>query len=93
MLTCSKEQSRQFGFLRFSALEDAEAFMDRNYPILYLYGDTSKASDDPDEPKVRITYGRERRENKTDDSDWLCSSVSDPCCTRRHPLTHEVPHQ
>ena len=76
MLTLPKEQSREFGFLRFSTVEDAQAFMDRNYPILYLYGDSSKANGDPNEPKVRISFGRERKENRSDEADWNCSSVS-----------------
>lgn len=69
------EQSRQFGFLRFAAVEDAETFMDRNYPVLYLYGDSNKASNDPDECKVKISYGRERKENKSEEGDWNCSAV------------------
>ena len=73
----SKEQSRGFGFLRFSTIDDAISFMDRNYPNLYLYGDSSKASSDPDEAKVRISYGRERRDNRNDEADWICSSVCD----------------
>jgi hypothetical protein len=71
----SKEQSRQFGFLRFANLEDAESFMDKNYPILYLYGDSEKSSGNPEECKVRILYGKERKENKSEEADWNCSSV------------------
>lgn len=69
------EQSRQFGFLRFSTLQEAEAFMDRNYPVLYLYGDSSKSNGDAS--KVRIAFGRERKEqSRNDDADWICSMVS-----------------
>jgi hypothetical protein len=47
--------------------------MDRNYPTLYLYGDGSSKSD---ASKVRIAYGRERKEaTKGDDGDWICANV------------------
>ena len=50
--------------------------MDRNYPMLYLYGDGRKATGDPDEAKVRLSYGKERKDPRSDDADWICSSVS-----------------
>lgn len=69
------EQSRQFGFLRFSTLEEAEEFMDRNYPVIYLYGDGNKSSNG-DASKVRIAFGRERKEqSRNDDGDWACPVV------------------
>lgn len=71
----SLEQSRQFGFLRFSSLDEAMAFMDRNYPTVYLYGDTTKATGDPDQVKVRLSYGKERKDPRGEDGDWVCSSV------------------
>lgn len=74
----SIEQSRGFGFLRFSSVEDATSFMDRNHGTLYLYGDSSKGSGDPEEAKVRISYGKERRDNRNDEPDWICSSVRGP---------------
>jgi hypothetical protein len=69
------EQSRQFGFLRFPSLEAAVSFMDRNFPILYLYGDSSKSNGDPDQAKVRLSYGKERKEPRSEEGDWVCSSV------------------
>jgi hypothetical protein len=69
------EQSRQFGFLRFPSLDAAMSFMDRNYPILYLYGDNSKANGDSDQAKVRLSYGKERKEPRTEEGDWVCPSV------------------
>jgi len=50
--------------------------MDRNYPILYLYGDGSKSNGDAS--KVHIAFGREKREatNRSDDEDWICAVVS-----------------
>ncbi|KIX06174.1 uncharacterized protein Z518_04148 [Rhinocladiella mackenziei CBS 650.93] len=66
------KQSRQFGFLRFSTLEVAEDFMDQNYPFLYLYGDSNKSNGDAS--KVRIAFGRERKDvSRSDDADWICS--------------------
>ncbi len=50
--------------------------MNRNHGTLYLYGDSSKGSGDPEEAKVRLSFGRERRDNRSDDADWICSSVS-----------------
>ena len=68
------EQSRQFGFLRFSALQEAEVFMDRNYPTLYLYGDNNKSN--ADASKVRIAFGRERKDpGRGDDAEWICANV------------------
>lgn len=69
------EQSRQFGFLRFSSLEDAVSFMDRNYPSIYLYGDSTKAENHSTHAKVRINYGKERKDIREDENDWICSSV------------------
>ena len=84
MLILCKEQSREFGFLRFSTLDDAQTFMDRHHPVLYLYGDSTKANGDPNEARVRISYGRERKENKTDEADWSCSSVSNTSHAMKH---------
>ena len=74
-LSPRSEQSRQYGFLRFATLEEAEIFMERNYPILYLYGDSSKNHGDADECRVRISYGKERRDNRSADADWICPTV------------------
>jgi len=51
--------------------------MDRNYPVLYLYGDSSQSKGNPDEAKVRIAYGRERKDanRSSDDRDWICKVV------------------
>ncbi|EXJ85572.1 hypothetical protein A1O1_05937 [Capronia coronata CBS 617.96] len=66
------KQSRGFGFLRFSSQEQAEDFMDRNYPFLYLYGDNDKSNGDSS--KVRIAFGRERKEPvRSEDADWICT--------------------
>lgn len=68
------EQSRGFGFLRFSNLQQAESFMDKHYPFLYLYGDYDKS---PGVCKVRLAFGRERKEvPRPDEDDWICSMVS-----------------
>ncbi|KIW88715.1 uncharacterized protein Z519_10761 [Cladophialophora bantiana CBS 173.52] len=66
-------QSRRFGFLRFGTLQEAEAFMDRNYPIIYLYGDSNKSNGDAS--KVRITFSRERKDpRRSDGPDWICDT-------------------
>ncbi|KIW78199.1 hypothetical protein Z517_08032 [Fonsecaea pedrosoi CBS 271.37] len=67
------KQSRRFGFIRFGAVQEAEAFMDRNYPILYLYGDNNKSNGSA--AKVRITFSRERKDpRRTEEPDWICDS-------------------
>ncbi|KAJ9630232.1 hypothetical protein H2204_008593 [Knufia peltigerae] len=69
------KQSRQFGFLRFPTVQDAEEFMDRNYPVLYLYGNDELSTGDAS--KVRITFGRERKEaHRTEDADWICPNCN-----------------
>lgn len=56
-------------------MEQAEDFMDQNYPTIYLYGDSNKSSGEPDEFKVRISYGKDRRDDRVDETDWICPSV------------------
>ncbi|RMZ80088.1 hypothetical protein DV737_g3140, partial [Chaetothyriales sp. CBS 132003] len=70
------KRPRGFGFLRFASLDHAQAFMARHHPVLYLYGDsdTSRAHTDPDSARVRLSYGRERKEARTDEADWTCAS-------------------
>ena len=70
------EQSRQFGFLRFTSGKEAETFMDKNYPTIYLYGSDGTGGG-PDEAKVRIAYGRERKDaSRNEEADWTCKVVS-----------------
>lgn len=73
-LTNPTGQSRQFGFLRFATLDEAEAFMDANYPMIYLYGSSDHALSS-EEAKVRIAFGRERKDARADDGDWICKIV------------------
>jgi hypothetical protein len=55
-------------------VQDAEVFMDRNYPTLYLYGDDNQFNEDT--LKVRIAFGRERKDQiRSDDADWICANV------------------
>ncbi|RMZ92213.1 hypothetical protein DV736_g519, partial [Chaetothyriales sp. CBS 134916] len=70
------KRPRGFGFLRFGSLDDAQAFMARHQPVLYLYGDSdsNRAHTDPDSARVRISYGRERKEGRAEEADWTCSS-------------------
>lgn len=71
------EQSRGFGFLRFGTLEESKAFVERNYPKIYLYGNSPTDNDD-ETAKVRIAYSRERddrpRADKAD-GEWVCKIV------------------
>lgn len=73
------EISRQLGFLRFSSLEDSRAFVERNFPAIYLYGPNS--SDGDRGAKVRIAYSRERedRARARAEGDWTCKMVSLLC--------------
>ncbi|KAL2008987.1 hypothetical protein VTN00DRAFT_7181 [Thermoascus crustaceus] len=64
--------SRQLGFLRFSSLEDSRAFVERNFPAIYLYGPNSGGDDRG--AKVRIAFSRERedRNRARAEGDWTC---------------------
>ncbi|KPI44528.1 putative RNA-binding protein [Cyphellophora attinorum] len=66
------KKSRQFGFLRFPTIEDAEDFMHRNYPSIYLYGNDDDRHSSAEVSKVRLTFSRERRDKTYDDNDWIC---------------------
>ena len=72
------EVSRGFGFLRFSTLDKAKAFVERSHPMIYLYGNSSTDGDDS-AAKVRIAFSRERddrsRGEKTE-GEWVCKIVS-----------------
>lgn len=72
------ELSRGFGFLRFSTIDKAKAFVERNHPMIYLYGNGSTDGDDS-AAKVRIAFSRERddrsRGEKTE-GEWVCKIVS-----------------
>lgn len=64
-------------------MEQAQGFMDQNYPTIYLYGSNNESSGGPGEFKVRLSYGKERREPRGDDADWICPSVR-PTKPRSH---------
>ena len=71
------EASRGFGFIRFPSLEDSKAFVERNYPMIYLYGNGSTDNDDQ-AAKVRIAYSRERDDRSRGekaDGEWTCKIV------------------
>lgn len=71
------EASRGFGFLRFPDVEKAKAFVERNYPMIYLYGNSSTDSDDQ-AAKVRIAFSRERDDRNRGEKaegEWTCKIV------------------
>ncbi|KAL6713446.1 hypothetical protein ACLMJK_008911 [Lecanora helva] len=66
--------SRGFGFIRFPTLEGSKAFVERNYPTIYLYGNSTSNNDDQ-AAKVRIAFSRERDDrprNDKSDGEWTC---------------------
>lgn len=72
------EVSRGFGFLRFVTLEKSKAFVERNYPTIYLYGNES-ADGDEQAAKVRIAFSRERDDRnraEKQEGEWTCKIVS-----------------
>lgn len=77
MLIDGAEVSRQFGFLRFATLQNSRAFVERSYPMIYLYGSNS-ADDDGEGAKVRIAFSRERDERDRSErveGEWTCKIV------------------
>ena len=71
------EVSRGFGFLRFSDLEKSKAFVESNYPMIYLYGNGSTDSDDQ-AAKIRIAFSRERDDRSRGEKaegEWICKIV------------------
>jgi hypothetical protein len=49
--------------------------MERNNPLLYLYGNPNLNRDEP--AKVRIVYSREKNDTNNDgaEGDWICKVV------------------
>lgn len=48
--------------------------MDKNYPTIYIYGDSAKGNTSED-AKVRLAFGRERKEPERTEADWVCKMV------------------
>ncbi|EAA60085.1 hypothetical protein AN4850.2 [Aspergillus nidulans FGSC A4] len=63
--------SRQLGFLRFRSLNHSRAFMEQNFPTIYLCGPSAQ---DDRGTKVRIAYSREKedRAKARAEGDWTC---------------------
>ncbi|KAI9829177.1 MAG: hypothetical protein M1826_005772 [Phylliscum demangeonii] len=81
--------SRQFGFLHFTSIDAARAFLEPNYPAIYLYGNAPTASNGSSRSqavKVRVSFCRERddkeRVGKPED-EWACHVCSFPNFSRR----------
>ncbi|KAL9101017.1 MAG: hypothetical protein Q9163_003683 [Psora crenata] len=80
--------SRCFGFIRFPTFEDSRAFVERSYPIIYLYGNNT-TDNDHEAAKVRIAYSRERDDRRAEkaEGDWtckICTFLNFPGRTRCH---------
>ena len=64
--------------MRFPTLEKSKAFLERNFPMIYLYGKGTTDSDDQG-AKVRIAFSRERDERsrlEKAEGEWTCKIVS-----------------
>lgn len=58
-------------------MQGSKAFVERNYPTIYLYGNGSTDNDD-EAVKVRIAYSREREDRGRVDKpegEWTCKLV------------------
>ena len=73
--------SRQFAFCRFATIPNSTAFMERNYPSIYLNSSESGsqvAYNREGEVKVRIAFSRERDDRdrpSRGEEEWKCRAV------------------
>src|SRR5699024_5044012 len=69
------EISRRLGFITFRSVNESRAFLEKNFPSIYLHGPDSA---DDRGTKVRIAYSRERedRARTRAEGDWACPMVS-----------------
>lgn len=76
------EISRRLGFLRFRSIDDSRAFLEPNFPSIYLYGNDANGEDGA--TKVRIAYSRERedRGRAKEEGEWVCKIVGNSRCIR-----------
>ncbi|KAH0551440.1 hypothetical protein GP486_007344 [Trichoglossum hirsutum] len=73
--------SRQFAFCRFSTVSSSTAFLERNYPHIYLGSPESDG-----EVKVRIAFSRERDDRDRPlrgEDEWKCRACGLPNYARR----------
>ncbi|KAI9674045.1 MAG: hypothetical protein M1829_003888 [Trizodia sp. TS-e1964] len=76
--------SRQFAYIRFSSINTAKVFLQKNYPAIYLVGaGIASNQDGADQTKVRIAFSREREDRDRDRQgrldgvdDWNCAHCS-----------------
>ncbi|KAL4951028.1 hypothetical protein BDW69DRAFT_170926 [Aspergillus filifer] len=75
--------SRQLGFLRFRSYSHSRAFVEQNFPTIYLCGPRAQ---DNRGTKVRIAYSRERedRAKARAEGDWTCMMCSIVNYSTRH---------
>lgn len=74
----SKGSSRQLCFVQFFGIPDARAFLERNYPTIYLYTGPDGTAD-AEGVQVRIAFSRDkidRPQPGKSDGDWKCTCVS-----------------
>ncbi|KAL2373243.1 hypothetical protein RJ035_006011 [Blastomyces gilchristii] len=69
--------SRQLGFLRFPTIDESREFLERNFPTIYLYGDSGSHTDERG-TRVRIAYSREREDRNRikAEGEWTCKICS-----------------
>ncbi|EEH35626.2 rna-binding protein [Paracoccidioides lutzii Pb01] len=65
--------SRKLGFIRFHTIDDSREFLERNFPSIYLYGNSGSHTDDRG-MRVRIAYSREREDRNRikAEGEWTC---------------------
>ena len=86
----SPEMSRGFGFIRFPTLEESKAFVERNYPSIYLYGNNPSHNDDQ-AATIRIAFSRERDDRSRGDKadgEWTCKIVRSADSSRSHSVAN-----
>ena len=58
-------------------LQQAQTFMERHHPLLYLYGNAT-SGDNEEAAKVLLVYSREKPDHTREkvEGDWICKIVS-----------------
>ena len=75
-------------------MEKSKSFLERNFPMIYLYGKGTADSDDQ-VAKVRIAFSRERDERsrlEKAEGEWTCKIVSSQTFCPFHTLLTLIVH-